>query len=116
MIYISGPMTGLPNYNHDEFHRVYDLLVSKGFDVFNPAAIRLRDIPHGYKPIDQNDARRVWQAYMKECVRHIPDCRLIVTLQGWRESEGAMCEVRIAEMLGIEVISLGEFLEMEDMT
>lgn len=37
-IYLAGPMTGIENYNRHTFAEKAELLQSKGYEVYNPAA------------------------------------------------------------------------------
>lgn len=90
-IYLSGPMTGLPECNFPAFLRAADRLRRRGLEVFNPA-------DYGADP-DQT-----WE----DCLRRdIPDmlaCEAVAVLPGWEESRGASLEVSIASILGIPVV------------
>lgn len=99
VIYISGPMTGLPDYNYPEFFRVAELLESKGYKVINPAKIGVRE---GWN----------WKDYMVVNMIDLltNDVTTIVTLNGWENSKGAKLEVHIGNELQMRVVSLEDFL------
>lgn len=109
-VYISGPMTGLPNFNHDEFNRVAAELRNRGYEVLNPAETKVEEYPLDFQPRNENDERKMWQAYMREAIRMMMDADVIVTLPGWEKSRGAKIEVILGNDLGIPVYAVGEFM------
>lgn len=94
-IYISGPMTGIPEYNRPEFNRHATKLRNEGHSVFNPAECK---IPDG-KP-------ETWENYMREDIRMLSECDTIALLPGWEKSRGASIELFIATTIGLSVIHL----------
>ncbi|RMQ98466.1 hypothetical protein ALP94_04655 [Pseudomonas savastanoi pv. glycinea] len=86
-IYISGPMTGLPEYNFPAFAAEAERLRGLGFDVVNPAEIN----PEG----------GTWEECMRRDVAMLVTCDHVATLPGWDKSQGAQLEVYIADRLGI---------------
>lgn len=95
-VYISGPMTGKPDFNRDAFNEAEAKLREKGLDVFNPASIC---IPNAE-----------WSDYMRRDIKAMMDCGVIVVLPEWFTSQGARIEVELALQLGVEVYELGYFL------
>lgn len=93
--YVSGPITGMKDLNKASFDAEEKRLRALGFDVFNPQSIK--------PPKLSLDGRALWQYYMRECVKNIPDRDTIVMLPGWQASDGANEERRIAIMLGLHV-------------
>lgn len=91
IIYISGPMTGLPEYNYPLFNRVAEELRAEGFAVCNPAEF------FGGK------GDRTREEYMRESIRCLIDCDRVVTLPDWDQSAGAVLEIEIANQIGIPV-------------
>lgn len=91
LVYISGPMTGLPDYNYPLFNRVAEELRDAGFSVCNPAEF------FGGK------GDRTREEYMRESVRCLSNCDYVVTLPDWELSAGAVLEVEIAKQMGIPV-------------
>lgn len=52
VIFLSGPMTGYPNYNYEAFYEAEHHLKEKGYIVLNPAAMPLGLERKQYMPID----------------------------------------------------------------
>lgn len=94
-IYISGPVTGLPELNKPQFLLAEKMLLSHGCDVFNPTHIE--------GPIDPLQGDALWQYYMHFCVRAVPECSGMLMLPDWQNSKGAKFEHRIAQTLGIQI-------------
>lgn len=92
-IYLSGPMTGRPEYNYPEFNRVAKLLREMGHDVFNPAE-------WWRGPIEEFPIRRAFAAY-SEYISLYADA--IYLLPGWTASKGARAEHALAIAVGIDV-------------
>ena len=87
--YLSGPMTGLPNYNRPAFNRMAKLLRSKGFKVENPA---------------ENPEQESWEEHMDVAIAQLKTCNSIIMLQGWENSKGAKIEFETARKLGMLII------------
>lgn len=88
--YISGPMRGIHNFNYDTFNQVEEALyrwwnsTNGDFTVINPA----RNFG--------GDTTLQIATYMDADLRQVLDADTIVLLPGWRDSEGAKLEVRVA--------------------
>lgn len=95
-IYISGPVTGIPELNKPQFMEAQHFLQTIGFSVWNP-----QHIPEPEIPLD--DPEEVWKWYMHFCVRAIPLCDSMLMLPNWQNSKGAVKEHRIAQMLGLAI-------------
>lgn len=91
VVYISGPMTGLPNFNFDNFNRVAKYLRALGYEVINPA-----ENFNGKTDLPRDE-------YMREDIKNVMDANTIVVLDGWTESKGAVTEVRIAREIGLDI-------------
>jgi hypothetical protein len=87
VIYISGPMTGYPNFNRNAFDEVEKYLISKGKEVVSPVLS------------DQISGKLTWKSCMRKSLQKLLHCNSIVMLPGWRESRGAKMERYLAEML-----------------
>lgn len=94
-VYISGPATGIPEFNKPEFLLAEKMLLSQGCHVFNPTHIEWS--------IDPLTGDALWQYFMHFCVRAIPECDSLLMLPDWQNSRGAVWEHRIAEMLGLVI-------------
>ncbi len=99
-VYISGPITNMPNLNRDAFYAHAAKLASEGVESYNPHDIPL---PANMAEMTHDE---IWQYFMRECVRNIPNCTVIHMLPKWGLSRGARWEHNIAEMLGLEILYL----------
>jgi nucleoside 2-deoxyribosyltransferase len=94
MIYLSGPMTGLPDFNRPAFDRAAETLRSKGYEVWSPAEAFDRNVimPRSY--------------YMKEDIKALLECDTVMMLPDWESSRGARLEFEIAKELELPVLLL----------
>lgn len=97
-IYLSGPMSNLPDLNFPAFTAAADALRAKGFDVINPAEIN----PEGEK---------TWHACMRADIKALCDCHTIALLPGWENSAGAHLELNLAHRLGMRVVMLETLID-----
>jgi len=97
IIYLAGPMTGLPKFNYPLFIETAQRMRGAGFMVVNPA-------DNGLPPIAP------WSAHMRRDIRAMLDCQGVATLPGWQDSKGAVLEVQIATALNMPVRSAEEWL------
>lgn len=98
VLYICGPMTGYPALNFPAFNKAASLLLSFGFEVFNPAD---QGVVEGWARED----------YLKYDLPHLLRCDGVATLTGWQESWGACLEVHNANQLKISVRPVQIWLE-----
>ena len=91
-IYLSGPMTGLPDYNRPAFARVAEQLRAEGKSVFNPGDIGPKD----------NIMPRAW--YMRRDLEALMKSDSVYVLPGWGDSEGAKLEIAIAKELELPIV------------
>ncbi len=93
-IYISGPMTGHPEYNFPAFEQAANRLRAIGFEVTSP-----HEFGEG--------GDKSWADYLrKDLIAMLTDCNAVATLPGWEQSRGAMLEVHVAAALGMQVSSV----------
>lgn len=95
-VFISGPMTGLPNYNREAFEEAEELLNRAGFTVVNPAKFGIDGLT------DADIARIDLSALLS--------CNYIYQLEGWSYSKGASAEWSVALWAGIKTVNK-EWLE-----
>ena len=81
-IYISGPMTGVPNYK-DKFDEAEKYLTDKGYDVFNPARV---DDALPVKIMTYDEIMDIDLCMLRMC-------DAIYMLNGWCSSKGAWIEL-----------------------
>jgi hypothetical protein len=90
ILYIAGPMTGLPEYNFPAFHAAADQLTAAGYEVLNPARRAV-------------DPGRTWADYLRDGIRDVTDADGLALLDGWMASRGARLELTVATGLDMPV-------------
>jgi hypothetical protein len=90
LVYVSGPMSGIKDYNYPAFHAAAAALRAEGLQVMNPAEQGL---------VEGAD----WDAYMRFNLAQMQRCTVIALLPGWSRSRGACLEKLVADGLGMEV-------------
>ncbi len=85
VVYLSGPMSGLPDFNKPNFWMMEHILKQTSCIVKSPA-----HYDHDY----------TYEWAMREGFRMIIDSQVIVMLLGWEKSEGAKAELKMAQMCG----------------
>lgn len=97
-VFISGPISGKPNYNREAFFKAEEELEKHGYSVWNPAWF----VDHCAVTEFSKDAL---QAISNEVLRH---CDAIYMLKGWMHSEGAWNEHEIAEARELVIMYEGK--------
>jgi len=98
-IYISGPMTGIPEHNFPAFNAEADRLRALGYDVVNPVDLN---------PVE---AQHSWHECLRNDLKELLDCDTIAMLDGWMDSNGAHLEMHVAHRVGIKVIEARTIVE-----
>lgn len=101
IVYISGPITHIPNYNKDAFIEAETYLHSKGYFTINP--LRMNNVINDMNEIILKD-EKPREYYLKRDIIKLLDCNYIYFLENWEKSKGAKLEKYIADELGIERI------------
>jgi len=91
-IYLSGPMTGIPEFNFPAFNAAAEKWRGDGYQVFNPAE------NFG----GRTDLAR--SAYMREDLAQVMKADIVAVLPGWNDSKGARLEVAMARELDLPVV------------
>ena len=92
--YLSGRMSGMPEWNFPEFYRMEEMLVSQGLSVINPARA---DEELGM-PDDPASARI---EFMYRDVAFLFHCDSITQMMDWEKSRGAVFEAIVAYEFGL---------------
>lgn len=93
-VYISGPMTGMPDLNYPLFDAKEDLLFELGYMPVNPANNFNRAKGHS-----RSD-------YLKLDLQKLLFCDYIYFLPGFEQSAGALLEALVARECGIPVLAI----------
>lgn len=99
--YISGPMTGIEDFNFPAFERAAILLRGMGYEAHSPHEV-IHDEPAGTGSLP-------WESYLrKDMILLLEKCDHILLLAGWHRSRGAKLEVHVANELGMPAYILYE--------
>lgn len=90
-VYLSGPMSGIPDNNFPAFHEWAARLRAQGYDVVSPAEIQEAE---------------TWELCLRADLREMCNCEAIALMPGWENSKGANLELHVAHRLGMQVIHL----------
>ena len=92
IVYLSGPMSGLPDLNYAAFHKAAGILREEGATVINPA-----ESFGGDKTLHRG------QYFRHDFAVIAAVCDTMVMLPGWMDSRGAKGEIVVASLceLGI---------------
>lgn len=111
-VYLSGPMSGLPDENFPAFMAVAAVLRLRGIAVVNPA-----ELNPGVNRPGPNASPREVRSYWHDCIRvdmrELTDCDVIVLLPGWQYSDGAHSELSTARDCGLQIVMLEDVLPRE---
>ena len=114
--YLAGPMTGIPQFNFPEFHRVTALLRAQGWVVVSPAEEDMKhagvgDLATNSPDGDASKLKETWGEILARDVKLIADegIEAIVFLPNWSKSKGAKLEATVG-LLTQKI----KFFEMQD--
>jgi hypothetical protein len=99
ILYLAGPMTGYPDFNHPAFNQAAKQLRKAGYEVVNPAENGLdRDAP--------------WINHMRrDIILMMQSAEAVATLPGYESSCGALIETALAHRLAWRVLAVEMWLE-----
>ena len=92
MIYLSGPMSGLPDFNFSAFRAEAARLRVLGHAVINPAEIN-------------TDHSLSWEECLRADIRSLCECDTLAYMPDWEASKGVHLEMSIAHRLGIKIVA-----------
>jgi hypothetical protein len=87
--YLSGPMTGIEEYNFPAFAKAAKFLRDQGLEVVSAHEIKHEDngVPGSL----------TWDAYLRgDLIEMLKKCNGIILLPGWENSKGASLEFQLA--------------------
>jgi len=94
ILYVAGPMTGLPEFNYPAFNAAADELRAKGHYVRNPADI---------EALNTTGALKEWRWYMRHAITMVAGAEGLAMLPGWENSRGARLEHAIGVALELDI-------------
>jgi hypothetical protein len=98
-LYLSGPMTGVAEYN---------------YPLFITTATRLRNLGYPiHSPSDYELTSEDWVTCMRRGITDLMKCDEVALLRGWDQSNGAVLEVYIANSLKMPVHRVEWYLKEE---
>lgn len=88
VVYVSGPMTSVEEFNRPAFHRMERVLTRHGFKYLSPA---------------HYDDNHTYEWYMEQGIAMVIKCQGVVLLRGWSNSLGASLERAVADVIGRDI-------------
>ena len=101
VVYIAGPMTGLPEFNYPAFNTAAEWLRVEGHEPLNPADT---------ESLNETGETRSWDWYMRHALGMVIRADGIALLPGWEMSKGATLEHLVALQLGMDIRPLKGWL------
>lgn len=96
-VYLSGPMTGLPDYNRAAFNLRAEAFKALGYSVNNPADI---SVIHG--------TDKAYGFYFKRALRLMLESDVVYVFGDTSNSAGVQMELKVAEMAGMPIVRENE--------
>ena len=85
--YVSGPMSGIKDYNYPAFQLAAQMLREQNIKIESP-----HELPRPAK-WDDMEPEALWTHMMNLCMDQIDRCQGIIMLPGWPQSRGAKREL-----------------------
>ena len=102
--YLSGPMTGIEEFNRPAFQKAAQHLRDLGFEVIDPGE------GEEYDTIEKAAlavSRQKLQMYLSRDIDLIQEMAdVVVLMPGWEDSNGCKLEVAVADAVGVPVFEL----------
>lgn len=97
-VFISGPMSGIKDFNKPAFDKAEQWLTEAGYSVFNPARMHFDDS---------------WthEEIMRIDLAALSQCDYILMLPKWYYSKGAIQEYHYANAIGVKLLSESDILK-----
>ena len=102
VLYLAGPMSGLPAHNYPAFFQAEDRLRLAGYLVANPA--RIEGSHETWK----------WSDWMRAGIATMLRCEAVAVLEDYRDSRGAMIETELARDLGMPIEYVDTWLQVAE--
>lgn len=101
-MYLSGPISGMPNNNQEVFDRAEAFWRSQGWAVINPLKLPdpTEDIDDAVEKFQRTHEELSWILWVMKGITYMLKADAICLLEGWEESYGSMIEAIVANKLG----------------
>lgn len=99
-VYVSGKITGLKDLNKPKFAAASVLLKKHLTDELYRRVVVVN--PHCLP----NNHDKSWGAYMRVCLKALCDCERTYVLDDWKRSKGALTEVLMSKIIGVELYEI----------
>jgi hypothetical protein len=96
-LYLSGPMTGVPEFNYPAFNKAAADLRAAGYEVVSPAEL------------DNGDTSKPREYYLRRDFQEVLKADGIALLPGWENSRGAKAEVTMGYELNLLIAPVAVF-------
>lgn len=97
-IYVTGPISGLPERNRPVFNAEAARLRRLGFDVVNPAELN-------------PGPTKIWHDCMRTNLTELLTCDTLALLPGWQAEGEAHLEVHLAHRVGMAIVDATDITE-----
>lgn len=101
LVYLTGPMAGLPNNNREQFEKAMRLL-NEQFQY-----VSIVPVPDDGVSVTPEQFARDNAANM------LMNCREVITMPDWESSPGAKRDVEVARLFDIPVTPISKYLPSE---
>jgi hypothetical protein len=110
-VYLSGPMTGIPEFNRPAFDEAAAYLRDRRFEVYVPGENETYDEQEVVSLTTTRAKRHFYLSRDIDLIQEWADS--VVVLPDWEFSEGAKLEVLVAQSIGVPVYEFvsGKVLE-----
>lgn len=117
-IYLSGPMRGHAEFNFPAFEHASRIIrINKPEDkLVSPHELdcQIEDIgrfdPNNFNPETNVDVKNHLTSVLKRDAELVLDSDLVLTMDGWEQSKGAVAEVMLARAAGIEHMQWEQYI------
>lgn len=101
IIYLAGPMSGLPDFNYPAFADAEVRGTKLGLNIRSP-----------HKNFNE-DKTLPYATYIRADMAMLLECNAIALLPGWEKSRGAKFELHVAQLLGHRVLDARDFTRLD---
>ncbi len=106
-VYLSGPITGKPNLNIEEFEKYEQKFKNLNYEVVNPHKLFTKEkIDEMNLKLENKEITfEEFHAYfMRRDIKEMMDCDFVALLKGYENSKGANIEVYIARNINMPIV------------